>query len=78
MTTYPEEFKAKIIAQMLPPHNRNIPELARETGIPPDTLYGWRGKNQPAAGVAVTKPASGPGRLTAPTRNSIWSWKAPL
>ena len=34
MATYPKEFKAKIIAQMLPPHNRNIPELARESGIP--------------------------------------------
>jgi transposase-like protein len=64
MTTYPEEFKAKIIAQLPPPHNRNIPELARETGIPPDALYGWRGKNQSAAGVAVTKPASGPDRLS--------------
>jgi hypothetical protein len=34
MTTYPEEFKAKIIAQLLPPHNRNIPELARRPAFP--------------------------------------------
>jgi transposase-like protein len=33
MTTYPEEFKAKIIAQMLPPNNRHIPELARERSL---------------------------------------------
>jgi transposase-like protein len=64
MTTYPAEFKTKIIAQMLPPHNRNIPELARETGIPKDTLYGWRGKNRPAAEIAVTKTPTGPDRLT--------------
>jgi len=64
MTTYPAEFKTKIIAQMLPPHNRNIPELARETGISKDTLYGWRGKNRPAAEIAVTKTPTGPDRLT--------------
>jgi transposase-like protein len=64
MTIYPAEFKSKIIAQMLPPHNRGIPELARENGIPADTLYGWRGKNRPAAEVAVTKTATGPDRLT--------------
>ena len=64
MTTYPAEFKSKIIAQMLPPHNRGIPELARETGIPPDTLYGWRGKKRPAAEVAVAKAPTGPDRLT--------------
>ena len=41
--------KAKIIAQMLPPHNRHIPELARESGIPQDTLYAWRGGHRPKA-----------------------------
>jgi hypothetical protein len=30
MKTYSEEFKAQIMAQM-PPTNRGIPELARET-----------------------------------------------
>jgi transposase-like protein len=48
MQTYSEEFKAKIIAQMLPPHNRSIPDIVRETGIPKDTLYTWRGKHRPA------------------------------
>ncbi len=33
MTTYPEEFKAKIIAQMLPPHNCN-------GQVKPDTFLG--------------------------------------
>lgn len=27
---------------MLPPQNTSIPTLAKETGIPKDTLYGWR------------------------------------
>jgi transposase-like protein len=64
MTTYPEEFKAKIIAQMLPPHNRHIPELARETGIPQDTLYTWRGKHRPVAEGGEVKAVAGPDRLT--------------
>ena len=42
MKTYAEELKASLIARMLPPHNVRVPELARETGIPKDTLYGWR------------------------------------
>ena len=64
MTTYPEEFKAKIIAQMLPPHNRNIPELARETGLPQDTLYGWRVKHRRKTEAVVAKTVTGPDRLT--------------
>ena len=62
---------------MLPPNNRHIPELARETGVPQDTLYDWRVKHRPKAEGAVVKAAAGPDRLTAPARNSIWSWKAP-
>jgi transposase-like protein len=46
MRTYSEEFKAKVIAQMLPPHNRGIAELAQAMGIPKDTLYTWRSKHQ--------------------------------
>ena len=64
MTTYPEEFKAKIIAQMLPPHNRHIPDLACETGIPQDTLYNWRIKQQRRTEAVVTKTTAGPDRLT--------------
>lgn len=45
MKTYPADFKNRIIAQMLPPHNRSIPELVKETGVPKDTLYTWRTKN---------------------------------
>jgi transposase-like protein len=44
MRTYSEELKAKMVAQMLPPHNRSVPELVKETGIPKDTLYTWRAK----------------------------------
>jgi transposase-like protein len=54
MKTYSEEFKAQIMAQMLPPTHRGIPELARETGIPKDTLYTWRGKQR----MAVATPGA--------------------
>jgi transposase-like protein len=46
MRHYSEKFKATIIARMLPPHNVNVAELSRETGIPKDTLYTWRIKNR--------------------------------
>jgi transposase-like protein len=42
MTHYSEELKANIIARMLPPQNASVPALAKETGIPKDTLYCWR------------------------------------
>jgi transposase-like protein len=43
-TTYSSDFKASLIAKMLPPNNVSVPELASETGIPKDTLYSWRTK----------------------------------
>ena len=42
MRSYSAEFKASLIAKMLPPHHRPVPDLARETQIPRDTLYRWR------------------------------------
>jgi transposase len=42
MKNYPDEFKASIIARLLPPNNAYVPELAKETGVPQDTLYMWR------------------------------------
>jgi transposase len=46
MRTYSEELKAKIIARLLPPNNEYIPDVAKETGIPKDTLYAWRIKHR--------------------------------
>lgn len=46
MTKYPEDFKAALIARLLPPTNASIPELAEETGVPQNTLYTWRSKNR--------------------------------
>jgi len=59
VTQYSEEFKASIIAKMLPPNNVPVPLLARETGIPKDTLYTWRIKHRKTLGRATTQLAAG-------------------
>lgn len=46
MKKYPTAFKSSIIAKLLPPNSVSVPELARETGIPKDTLYCWRLKHR--------------------------------
>lgn len=60
-TTYSPEFKASIIARMLPPNDVPVPDLVRETNIPKDTLYAWRTKaRKEARGVAAQlSPTSG-------------------
>lgn len=62
MQTYSEELKARIIAQMLPPQNRSISDIVRETGIPKDTLYTWRSKHR-SAGEATEAKVAGAGGL---------------
>jgi len=56
VTQYSEEFKSSIIAKMLPPNNVPVPQLVRETGIPKDTLYAWRGKHRKTLGDAPVQP----------------------
>ena len=60
MTKYQKEFKASLIARMLPPTNASIPALAKETGVPQNTLYSWRIKNRGNA-VASNEAPSGTG-----------------
>lgn len=62
-TKYSEEFKASIIARLLPPHNASVPEVARETGIPKDTLYTWRRKYHTAKGSGSAAQSSRQGEL---------------
>jgi len=56
MTRYSEELKQSIIAKMMPPENKSIGELSRETGIGEATLHQWRKKAR-SKGFAV--PADG-------------------
>jgi len=39
---YPRERKEAVLKKMLPPHNKTIPEIAKEEGISEGTLYNWR------------------------------------
>lgn len=61
MAHYSEEFKTSIAARMLPPNNVQISDLSKETGVPMDTLYGWRAKYRnknselPLSGKSVDK-----------------------
>ncbi len=50
MKTYSSEFKDSIVAKMLAPNNAHVPQLAAKTGIPRDTLYGWRSQALAQAG----------------------------
>ena len=70
MRQYSEEFKSSIIAKMLPPNNIPVPDLARDTGIPKDTLYAWRIKQQRTTGntLARQKPS---GELSSAEKFSV-------
>ena len=52
MKSYSAELKESLLRRMMPPENKIVSELARETGITEQTLYTWRRqlKNQ---GIAV-------------------------
>lgn len=42
MSKYSEEFKESVVRKMMPPENKGIAELSRETGVSEVTLYKWR------------------------------------
>ena len=56
MSHYSAERKASVLRKLLPPHNRSVPEVAREERICDQTLYNWR-KQAKQQGVPV--PGSG-------------------
>lgn len=58
MRTYSAEFKTSIIEKLLPPHNADVVQLARETGIPKDTLYSWRCQARQAQELSSPSPES--------------------
>jgi transposase-like protein len=49
----------------LPPQNVPVGPLARETGLPKDTLYTWRAQYRQARGVSVPAPDRPPERWSA-------------
>jgi len=54
LKTYSTELKESTVAKMLPPNNVSVAQLARDMGIPRDTLYGWRRQ----AGGQASRPAT--------------------
>ncbi len=42
MPRYSVERKAAVLSKLLPPHNRSVPDVAREEGMCEGTLYNWR------------------------------------
>ncbi len=67
MSHYSAERKASVLKKLLPPHNRSVPEVAREEGICDQTLYNWRKQAKEQGGGAVP----GNGKQTA-----VWSPEA--
>ena len=55
--------RAALVKKMLPPQNVPVGQLARETGIPKDTLYTWRAKYRQASGVSIPAHDRLPERL---------------
>ena len=53
MAKYSEEFKLSIIKQMLPPENKKVIQISKETGIAEQTLYKWK-RNAKAKGIVIT------------------------
>lgn len=58
MMMYPDEQKRRLIERMLPPQAIPIPQLSQETGIPKDTLYGWRRQACRARGLPLMEPTT--------------------
>jgi transposase len=70
MREYSEEFKANIIARMLPPNNVGVPQLAQETGISKNTLYTWRIKHRKLQGDTPTSQVA-PGELSSEEKFAV-------
>jgi len=71
MKRYSEEFKASIIARMLPPNNEGVPQLAQETGVPKDTLYTWRLKYRKSQGEPSVAPVTASAGLSSEEKFAV-------
>ncbi len=71
MKQYSEELKAALVEKMLPPQNVPVRQLARETGIPKDTLYTWRAKYRQVSGVSIPAHDQPPERWSAEDKFAV-------
>ncbi len=70
MTRYSEDFKASIIARMLPPNNVGVLQLEKETGVSRKTLYTWRIQHRKSQGDAPASRAN-PAELSSEEKFAI-------
>lgn len=42
MARYSDELKEQVVRKMMPPHNRTVASISRESGISAPTLYAWK------------------------------------
>lgn len=59
MARYSEETKEQMVRKMMPPHNRSVASIHRETGISAPTLYAWKRQFQ-EHGYVIAKKAGPP------------------
>jgi transposase-like protein len=70
LKTYSDEFKDSIVAKLLPPNNVSVAQLVKETGIPRDTLYGWR-RQAGGQGSLPATPAAPVGTLSSAEKFAV-------
>lgn len=46
MARYSDETRERMVRKMMPPHNRSVASISRETGISAPTLYAWKRRFQ--------------------------------
>lgn len=55
MTRYSAELKEQVVRKMMPPNNRSVASLHRETGISSPSLYAWKHQFQEKGCVVPAK-----------------------
>ena len=56
MSRYSPEFKEQIIRKLMPPHNRTVASVSRETGVSSASLYNWKKQFRAQGHVVPKKP----------------------
>ena len=59
MARYSDEIREQMVRKMMPPHNRSVASIHRETGISAPTLYAWKRQFQ-EQGYVIAKKATTP------------------
>jgi transposase len=73
MSRYSLELKESVLKRMMPPQNRAVAELSRETGITETTLYNWR---HAARKRGAVMPGGGRSKAEEWEANLRWCWRA--